>query len=112
MDTQGTSKQDELYVSALLQHCLTKNDIFLVFQIACVPLQKMSRTINKMLSQYTTFWRIKTNQMPLIILLYLSELVIGEKRNNNKKLYTVLSYLGVFTFCTCKISNLFRVYCW
>ena len=32
-----------------------------------------------------------------------SELVIGEKRNNNKKLYTVLSYWGVFTFCTCYI---------
>ena len=32
-----------------------------------------------------------------------SELVIG-KKNNNKKLYTVLSYLGVFTFRTrCKI---------
>jgi len=31
-----------------------------------------------------------------------SELVIGEK-NNNKKLYTVLSYLGDFTFRTCKI---------
>ena len=29
-----------------------------------------------------------------------SELVIGEKYNN-KKLYTVLSYLGVFTFRTC-----------
>ena len=28
-----------------------------------------------------------------------SELVIG--KNNNKKLYTVLSYLGVFTFRTC-----------
>ena len=23
-----------------------------------------------------------------------------EKKNNHKKLYTVLSYLGVFTFCT------------
>jgi len=29
-----------------------------------------------------------------------SELVIG-KKNNNKKLYTVLSCLGVFTFCIC-----------
>ena len=29
-----------------------------------------------------------------------SELVIG-KKNNNKKLYTVLSCWGVFTFCTC-----------
>jgi hypothetical protein len=29
-----------------------------------------------------------------------SELVIG-KKNNNKKLYTVLSCLGVFIFCTC-----------
>jgi len=29
-----------------------------------------------------------------------SELVI-RKKNSNKKLYTVLSYLGVFTFCTC-----------
>ena len=26
-----------------------------------------------------------------------------EKKNNYKKLYTVLSYLGVFTFCTCCI---------
>ena len=32
-------------------------------------------------------------------------------QNNNDKLYTVLSYWGVFTFCTCKISNLSRVYC-
>ena len=32
-----------------------------------------------------------------------SEFGIG-KKNNNKKLYTVLSYLGVFTFRTrCKI---------
>ena len=31
-----------------------------------------------------------------------SELVIG-KKNNNKKLYTVLSYWGDFTFRTCKI---------
>ena len=30
-----------------------------------------------------------------------SELVIGKKKNNNKKLYTVLSALGVFSFCTC-----------
>ena len=30
-----------------------------------------------------------------------SELVIGKKKTNNKKLHTVLSYLGVFTFCTC-----------
>ena len=30
-----------------------------------------------------------------------SELMI--KKNNYKKLYTVLSYLGVFTFCTCCI---------
>ena len=38
-----------------------------------------------------------------------SELVIGKKKN---KLYTVLSYWGVFTFRTCcKISNLSRVYC-
>jgi len=29
-----------------------------------------------------------------------SELMI-EKKNNYNKLYTVLSYLGVFTFCTC-----------
>ena len=29
----------------------------------------------------------------------MSELVTGQK--NNKKLYTVLSYWGVFTFCTC-----------
>jgi hypothetical protein len=29
-----------------------------------------------------------------------SELVIG-KKDNNKKLYTALSYLSVFTFCTC-----------
>jgi len=29
-----------------------------------------------------------------------SKLVIGGA-NNNKKLYTVLTYLGVFTFCTC-----------
>ena len=28
-----------------------------------------------------------------------SELMI--KKNNYNKLYTVLSYLGVFTFCTC-----------
>jgi len=28
-----------------------------------------------------------------------SELMIGKKKY--KKLYTVLSYLGVFTFCTC-----------
>ena len=31
------------------------------------------------------------------------ELISDWKKNNNKKLYTVLSYLGVFTFCTCKI---------
>ena len=31
----------------------------------------------------------------------MSELMIGKK--NYKKLYTVLSYLGVFTFCTCCI---------
>ena len=31
-----------------------------------------------------------------------SELMI-EKKNSYKKLYTVLSYLGVFTFCTCCI---------
>jgi len=30
-----------------------------------------------------------------------SELMIV--KNNYNKLYTVLSYLGVFTFCTCKI---------
>ena len=30
-----------------------------------------------------------------------SELMI--KKNNYKKMYTVLSYLGVFTFCTCCI---------
>ena len=31
-----------------------------------------------------------------------SELKIwGGGRNNYKKLYAVLSYLGVFTFCTC-----------
>ena len=29
-----------------------------------------------------------------------SELMIV-KKNNNKKLYTVLSCVGVFTFCTC-----------
>ena len=41
-----------------------------------------------------------------------SELVTGGG-DNNKKLYTVLSYLGVFTFYTCcKISNLSRVHCW
>jgi len=40
-----------------------------------------------------------------------SELVIEKKKTNNKKLYTVLSYLGVFTFSTrCKISNFSRVY--
>ena len=40
-----------------------------------------------------------------------SKLMI-ETKTNNKKLYTVLSYWGVFTFCTCcKISNLSRVYC-
>ena len=33
-----------------------------------------------------------------------SELVTGESKSNNRKLYTVLSYWGVFTFCTrCKI---------
>jgi hypothetical protein len=32
----------------------------------------------------------------------MSELMIGEK-NNYKKLYTVLSYLGIFTLCTCCI---------
>jgi len=31
-----------------------------------------------------------------------SELMIGGG-DNYKKLYTVLSYLGVFTFCTCCI---------
>ena len=31
-----------------------------------------------------------------------SELMIV-KENNYNKLYTVLSYLGVFTFCTCCI---------
>jgi len=31
-----------------------------------------------------------------------SELMIV-KKNNYNKLYTVLSYLGVFTFCTCCI---------
>ena len=31
-----------------------------------------------------------------------SELMIG-KRNHYKKLYAVLSCLGVFTFCTCCI---------
>ena len=31
-----------------------------------------------------------------------SELVMG-KKTITKKLYTVLSYWGVFTFCTCKI---------
>ena len=31
-----------------------------------------------------------------------SELMI-EKKNHYKKLYAVLSYLGVFTFCTCCI---------
>ena len=31
-----------------------------------------------------------------------SELMI-EKKNNYNKLYTVLSYLGVFNFCTCCI---------
>ena len=30
------------------------------------------------------------------------QLMIG-KKSNYKKLYTVLSYLGVFTFCTCCI---------
>jgi len=34
----------------------------------------------------------------------MSELMI-EKKNNYKELYTVLSYLGVFTFCTCCILN-------
>ena len=28
---------------------------------------------------------------------------LGVEKNNNKKLYTVLSYWGVFTFRTCKI---------
>ena len=32
-----------------------------------------------------------------------SELMIGEKKNNYKKLYAVLSYLDGFTFCTCCI---------
>ena len=33
-----------------------------------------------------------------------SELMIERKKKNNyKKLYTVLSYLGVFNFCTCCI---------
>ena len=32
-----------------------------------------------------------------------SELMIGKKKNNYKKLNTVLSYLGVFTCCTCCI---------
>ena len=29
------------------------------------------------------------------------EWISGWEKNNNKKLYPVLSYLGVFTFCTC-----------
>jgi len=28
-------------------------------------------------------------------------------KNNDKKLYPVLSHLGVFTFCTCKILIFF-----
>jgi len=27
--------------------------------------------------------------------------LMSVKKNHHKKLYTVLSYLGVFTFCTC-----------
>jgi hypothetical protein len=38
-----------------------------------------------------------------------SELIIVKKKNYNK-LYTVLSWLGVFNFCTCKIYNLSRLY--
>ena len=40
----------------------------------------------------------------------LSELMIG--KNNYKKLHTVLSYLGVFTFCTCCILICLRVICY
>ena len=51
---------------------------------------KEARTVTRQLKVETTGWpTIKES---------VSEMGIG---NNNKKLYTVLSYLGVFTFHTC-----------
>jgi len=58
---------------------------------------RMRRIVNCGLSGSTEFFHMIWGEN-------VSELAIGGKKTNNKKLYTVLSYWGVFTFRTrCKI---------
>ena len=60
--------------------------------------EKYSGNINQKVYRSSKWWEVKDWGESV------SELMIERKKKNNyKKLYTVLSYLGVFTFCTCCI---------